>query len=322
MTESRIIRPYPGFIIPPRRFVDVGMPRSGVTMSGRYQIRVLDAYGIEKRRTPWFDNIILDSGLNRWGSGTIIGGAAIGTSSTTPAASDTGLGTQSHFTSTAGVGANLAAGTSPNYNNTRTFVYRTTLGALNGNYTEVGVGWASGSMFSRALILDGGGTPTSLSVSSSEQLDIFYQLSVYPPIVDIGPTTVTISGVNYDVTGRSSYVSNISQVWTVGQGQVVFTSSGGFSQFVYAGPLGLITAGPSGAGATGGTIATSAYVNNSLEANGTWTYALDSGNVSGGIGASFAGSSLGAFQYQFSPVIPKNNTKTLVLNYRQGWARR
>lgn len=325
MSESRIIRPYSGFIIPTRRFVDVGMPKTGVTMKGRYQLRVLDAYGIEKRRTPWFDNIILDSGLNRWGTGTIILGAAIGTGTATPASTDTGLQTETTYTTTTGTGAGIAAGIAPNYNNTRTFVYRTALGALNGNYSEVGVGWASGSMFSRALILDGGGSPLPITVTSSEQLDIVYQLSVYPPIVDTGPTTITISGVNYDVTGRALQVTaTTGQVgtWSVGQGVVSIGGVYGSFTHYYSGNIGSITSGPSGtmAGYTSST--SDSYVGNSLQRTGYHTVGLTDGNVSGGIKSCRVGWTSWGFQYEFNNVIPKDGTKTLVLNFSSSWARR
>lgn len=323
MSESRIIRPYPGFIIPTRRFVDAGMPKSAVGAAGRYQLIVRDAWGIEKRRTPWFDNLILDSGLNRWGTGTIITGAAIGTGTSTPTASDTGLQTQTHFTSTTGTGDGLAAGTSPNYNNTRTFVYRTALGALNGNYSEVGVGWASGSMFSRALILDGGGSPTTIAVASTEQLDIVYQLSVYPPLVDTGPTTITISGVDYDVTGRAAYVTSMSGAysWAISTGPFAVTRN--LVPYAFNGSIGAITAGPAGSSTGVDGTSNSAYVNNSLSQSGAQNFGLVYGNLVGGISAVIVGWGASAtFQYGISPAIPKDATKTLALNYSVSWARR
>lgn len=328
MNEQRIIRPYPGFIIPTRRFVDVGMPTSKVCASGRYQLIVRDAWGVEKRRTPWFDNIILDIGLNRWGTGPIIACAAIGTGTATPASTDTGLQTPAHYTTTTGTGHDaISAGISPNYNNTRTFVYRTVLGQLNGNYYEVGVGWASGSnvMFSRALILDGGGSPTFVSVSSAEQLDIVYQLSVYPPLVDTGPTTVTISGSNYDVTGRASYVTQTtgSQGWTVGIGAIAHSNAAVWSVFGTGGSLGAITTGPSAGSSSGSTTAaTSAYVNNSMTANCASSYALAAGNVTGGVKMLIAAWSMACFKYEFNNAIPKDSTKTLSLNCSVTWARR
>jgi hypothetical protein len=324
MNDFRIIRPNAGFIFPLRRFVDVGMPKSVAYAAGKYQLIVRDAYGVEKRRTPWFDNIILDSGLNRWGTGVIIAGAAIGTGTSAPAASDVGLQTQTHYTTTTGTGAGLAAGSAPNYNNTRTIVYRTALGALDGNYSEVGVGWASGSMFSRALILDGGGSPTTISVSSSEQLDIVYQLSVYPPLVDTGPSAVTISGVSYTITGRASIVSAISGVgsWGVQLSNPAMRLWGG-SFIGYNGAIGAITGSPGGTPTSGDGSSTNAYSNNSLTLTGMLTASLTAGNVAGGLSSVVCSwDSQCSFQYGVSPAIPKDGTKTLSLNYSYSWARR
>lgn len=312
-----------------RRFVDVGMPQNKVTAKGRYQLRKLKNGIYTGEETPWFDNIILDSGLNRWGTGTIILGAAIGTGTATPASTDVGLQTQTTYTTTAGTGAGItAAGSSP-YNNTRTVVFRTTLGALNGNYSEVGVGWASGSMFSRALILDGGGSPTTISVASDEQLDIVYQLSVYPPLTDTF-ATVSIGGVSYDVTGRALDVNDVSSsggndaTWGVGLITPVLSTITGGTGVLYTGALAAITANaPSGSFAAGGTPTTDSYVNNSYTKTGFYSFGLTQGNASGGISASYAPwGEFAAFQYGFSAAIPKDATKTLVLNYSVSWARR
>lgn len=321
-----IIRPNAGFIFPELRFVDVGMPKSKVTAKGRYMLIKRDAWGKELERTPWFDNIILDSGLERWGTGAIILGAAIGTGTSTPVAAQTQLDTQTLYTTTAGTGAALSAlGSSP-YNNTRTLVYRTPLGGLNGNYTEVGVGWASGSnMFSRALILDGLGSPTTIAVNSAQQLDIIYQLSVYPPLTDIGPTVVNISGVDYDVTGRASNVNSTSVSTSGGWGVTVgeaFSVPGSASNGAWNGTMGLITASPSGSSGSSGTGAVDAYVASSLQRTGYASYSLGGGNVAGGISATWFGWNCAAFQYGFDPAIPKDGTKTLVLNYSVNWARR
>jgi len=316
-----IIRPNPGHIITAKRFVDVGMPKSRVTMKGRYMLRVIDAAtGDTVRETPWFDNIILDSGLNRLGSGNAIGGAAIGTGTATPTAADTGLQTESTFTNIQGTGAGITVGISPDYNNTRTFVYRTALGALNGNYTEVGVGWQSGSMFSRALILDGSSNPTTISVTSAQQLDIYYQLSVYPPLVDFSDT-IAISGTNYDVDGRAAAVTD-SNSWAAFAGEVTIQSTG--TNTLFNGSIGSITSAPGGSG-TGVFISrtTDAYSNLSLQRDGFYSVGLDEGNLSGGISAALIQwGSLGRFQYEFDPAIPKDGTKTLVLNFRVSWARR
>ena len=245
--------------------------------------------------------------------------------SSTPAASDTGLQTQTHYTTTVGTGSGITAGIASNYNNTRTFVFRTTLGSLNGNYSEVGVGWATGSnMFSRALILDGGGSPTTISVSSVQQLDIVYQLSMYPPIVDTS-TTPTISGVSYTVTGRASRVTTTDAVGWAVSGTSIATLSTNFvtNSSVYTGAIGAITTGPAGSSSSASSATNNAYSNNSKQLTGSLNYDLTSGNVSGGIKSAVAGwNGFASFQYEFNPVIPKDGTKTLVMNYSVNWARR
>lgn len=332
MTELRIVRPNGGHIILPRRFVDVGMPGSPVGMKGRYQLVKRDVHGIELERTPWFDNLLLTSGLNHLpASGGSVLGAAIGTDNTAPNAAQTGLVAETTYTTTpgAGNGTTTVLGVSP-YNNTITVVRRTALGALNGNYSEVGVGWASAAMFSRALILDGGGSPTTISVTSAQQLDIIYQLSIYPPLVDTS-NVVTISGTSYTVTGRAANVNstgggylNWTPFMAVAYMWVGNTSTTGI---VYSGTIGAITASPSGTVATTDSGATSdTYINNSMQRTCYYTMGLTSGNVSGGIKSTLMGwgynGAFAAFQYEFNPVIPKDSTKTLVLHYSLNWAAR
>lgn len=306
-----------------RRFVDVGLPQDRIVAKGRYQLRKLKNGIYTGEETPWFDNIILDSGLNRWGTGTIISGAAIGTGTATPASTDTGLQTQTHYTTTTGTGAGITAGGSSPYNNTRTFAYRTTLGALSGNYSEVGVGWASGSMFSRALILDGGGSPTTISVASDEQLDIVYQLSVYPPLTDTS-TSVTISGVTHTITGRACNVNNVGgDYWALSQTAILLSSLGVGA--CTNGSIGAITGTPSGSTPGSGSLTTTSdtYINNSYQRTGNYAFGLTFGNLSGGISATIVTwSGKACFQYGLSPAIAKDATKTLILNFSVNWARR
>jgi hypothetical protein len=326
MNSSRIIRPNAGFILPGSRYFDVELPQAKVAVAGRFKLRKHrpDARGrsIILQETPWFDNIILDSGLNRWGTATVIFGAAIGTGTAVPDASQTQLQALTHYTTTTGTGHNVHAnqGVSP-YAGSTIYVFRTTLGALNGNYSEVGVGWAAANMFSRALILDGVGAPTTIAVGAAEQLDIMYQAAVFPPLVDYAPAPITISGVSYTVTGRGAFVTANSwgfneALWGVGA-----------SNSVYTGAIGAITAAP--AGTTGSGISSqvqATYVNNSNALQQTITWGLTVGNtVSNTIRSVIANwrTIYGAtFQYEFNPVIPKDSTKTLVLNYGITWARR
>lgn len=148
-----------------------------------------------------------------------------------------------------------------------------------------------------------------------------YQGVSYPPLVDVGPTPITISGVSYTVTGRAAGVSGNS--WGFSLNVASFSNP-----YTYNGPIGTITGLPSGSGGNGGTSGSqAAYSNNSLQQNGTINVSLTGGNYTAPVGIRSAlgyWRSVGGpvFQYQFDPIIPKDSTKTLVLNLSYSWARR
>ena len=312
-------------MILPRKFVDIEMP-GAVGMKGEYRLRVIRHDGTVRQDTDWFPNIILDAGLNRWGTGGIISGAAIGTGASTPTAAQTQLEFQTVFTTTQGTGHDVRTtqGSAPYYAS-YTAVYRTAVGALSGNYSEVGVGWGSNLLFSRALILNNVGAPTSVSVASTEQLDISYRLRLYPPTADTSSIAV-IGGVSYTVTGRAANVTstNVFGGWYLNNTSAIafnVNSSGGTAS---SGPIGIITAAPSGSSniSFNGTPVNAAYINNSMQRLATTTAALTDANVVGGIRAFVASWLSASFQYEFSPVIPKDSTKTLALTFSVNWGRR
>ena len=69
-------------------------------LEGLYRLVVRDARTDEVRRdTGWFKNLILDSGLNRLGTGTAVGYMQIGTGSTAPNVADVALATWAASTS-------------------------------------------------------------------------------------------------------------------------------------------------------------------------------------------------------------------------------
>jgi hypothetical protein len=197
--------------------------------------------------------------------------------------------------------------------------FRFNAGTATGNLSEVGVGWNTG-LFSRALIKDSNGDPTTITVLSNEYLDVTYELRLYPPLDD-ATFNVTISGTEYACVLRASDVTSISY-WppVVGQQAQVYNTAG-LQIIAYNGDISAITARPSGVSATGFTPTGNAYSNNSLEATGSWQLPLDSGNLSGGIKSIFFPTNHGAYQVSFTPPLPKDNTKTLTLNAKVSWAR-
>lgn len=280
-----------------------------------------------------FDNMILDSGLNYLAGGNrnAVSYCFVGTGTTAVAASQTTLVNAIANSSTwqrPFTGGTYVAG--PPAYKTDYITFRFAAGIAAGNLTEVGVGWnSSGSLFSRALILDGGGSPTSITVLSDETLDVTYTLRCYAPADVTG--IVSLGGVNYNYTIRAAQMaSGGTGSWNPGDVQSFgFCNAGDAYVQTYTGSISATPGGiPSGA-SWGGTVAAtpSAYVNNSLRRTVQYRLDLNDGNLGGGFKSmnlrcqGDAGYPTHAFQVEFSPDVPKDNTKVLKLNFTFSVAR-
>jgi len=303
-------------------FKGVIMQKPDIGLSGHFRLEIRDAATGRLRQELEFDNLILDSGLNRYGTLGIVGGIAIGTGTTAPAVTDTQLQTLAAWTTTSAASAGLVVGTGPNYITTQQWAYQFQAGQLNGTYSEVGFGWSSTGMFSRALILTGGGVPTTITVSSTEFLTVYYTLRIVPNTSDVAGSVV-IGGVTYSTVRRPAYLGS-SSYWRplYSNARFVGANGAGTIAYVYDGALGAVTTGPSGNISQLYTYSDAAYVNNSLEKSGTITMELAYGNFPGGsISALLVTSSCCAYQYSFSPSIPKDNTRVITITGKLTWGR-
>lgn len=290
-------------------------------VKGRFKFIAVREDGTERPLTGWIDNLILDSGLNMLGTSDVLGSCQVGTSNTAPVANQTTL--QGYLAGTSSIQeVNYGAQSTTPYFGWKTVRYRFDAGVATGNISEVGVGpqrTVGTTLFARALILDVGGTPVTISVLANEILDVVYELRLYPPLVD-GSGVVTISGVNYTVTWRACRVTD-AILWGYYIGSMAsLNPNGNNNHAVYNGVIGAITDSPSGV-SDARPIGNLAYSNNSLQRDGSVFLGLDMGNVAGGVSATSFSSTLGAYQFSFSPVLPKDNTKTLALTYRIAWNR-
>lgn len=292
-------------------------------LAGEWQLKVIDPVTRRvKRKTPWFKNLITNIGLDRIGQNGAVGSwCRIGTGTTAPANADTALVSQSASTSTS-ISTSAANAGSPDYQTTFTATFEFALGAVVGNMAEIGVGWASSgaTLFSRARIVDVGGSPTTISVLVTEILQATYRLSVYPTLTD-SSSTVTVGGSSYTYVSR---VASCGAVCGISLGVPWFQT---FNHNAYNGVLGAITGLPSGtSGAlTNGSL--SAYTDGTYYRDFTLSAGISVANLSGGISViqTKIGTVLGSVwntQTSFSPAIPKNNTNQLAMTWRVSWARR
>ena len=291
-------------------------------LAGKFKLEAIRPDGSVRLLANWFGNLILDAGLERIGNGNYLTTCAVGSGTTAPANGNTAL--QALIASTTSITSNTygAQGSAPYYG-WRVITYQFATGVAAGNLSEVGVGWGASTMFSRALILDGLGDPTTITVLSDEILQVTYQLNIYPPLSDAA-FSVTISGTAYTGNVRACQVTN-SVLWGYSLGSVASflntVLSSGYN-WLYNGSIGAdITASPSGTSAQASATNTNAYSSSSHAITGGITCDITTANLAGGISAGRIASSVGTYQFNISPPLAKGNTKTLALNFSVSWAR-
>lgn len=162
-----------------------------------------------------FDNLITNSGLGRMGSsaGDYTYWCYVGSGNTPPQFTDTSLANTVARTSSNYVSAQDTVQSVPPYFATQTKYYEFPIGAAAGNLTEVGTGWLDSTyhLYSRALILDAEGLPTTITILPTEILRVTYVLRMYIPTEDV-TGTVTLGG---NVGGTHNWTLRAAQVATM-----------------------------------------------------------------------------------------------------------
>lgn len=315
----------------------------GVSLKGEYNVTIKRANGTIDE-TGWFDNIILNQGLDRimtsvWPSGgaNIMTYICVGSGSAPTSANQTYL-SGTVVASVAGAFTSAVNSGSPSYVTTTVYTYTFGLGSVVGNISELGVGWGttSGTLFSRALIVDGGGNPVTITVTNQDQLIIQYRLLSSMTTSDV-TGSVVLDGNTYDYTGRALVAHGLhtggASCW--GAAAISQGSSGTTGVLLYGtgSSLGSATSSyPTGTAVdTVPGVVLGAYTNGSFVRDITFTWSPSIGNPSGGVkciafgpykngGSGYttpAGNNqLGQYQYEFTPIIPKDNTKSLSLTFR------
>lgn len=288
---------------------------------GRYRIEAVAADGSRRLLADWFKNLITNVGLDQIAAAsTWMSNCYVGAGNTAPAFTDTSLVSQVASTSTILTTTQTAAGSSP-YFGTTTNVYQFAIGVATGNLSEVGVGASGTALFSRALILDGGGSPTTITVLSSEALNVTYAFEVFVPLSDV-TGSITINGTSYGYTVRAANSTATGSWACASTGE----QAGINNATAYNGSIGAITGAPSGSNVSGQTRSILTYTSGNYFLDTQLSYSLSQGNLSGGISAMLItfgqrGASFGAFQIGFSPALPKDSSHTMTLTFRQLWVR-
>lgn len=303
-------------------------------VKGRLRLVVKGEDGKERVDTGWFDNLITNQGLDMMSGylppynisyDTICSAVAVGTGNAAPTTADTQLTSPLAYTingDSRGTGAYYVG---PPAYWSLIVTYTFAIGAVVGNIAEVGVGNVVGSsgtyvsLFNHQLIMVSG-SPGTISVTSNDQLSVYFELDMY-----LNTTDTSYSFVMNSVTYSGIYrLANIATVPSFAEYAGYSNAGAGTnhpSYTAYNGSIGAITTVPSGTSAatSGGTRGT--YTLGTYTISMTTSMALGSCNLTGEISAFTFETHYGTYQFSVSPVLPKTNLSTITLNWSVSWAR-
>lgn len=302
----------------------------GMRLAGEYTLRSINRFsGKVVREIGPFSNLITNAGLDAVAGSMFIDGLRVGTGNIPPTFSDTGLVAQvAASTSLQSSSYALNQTADKYYRATRT--YRFGAPGVSHNIQEVGA-FDGDVMWSRALVVDGDGNPTSFSWGADEILDVTYTLRRYPPLTDL-ETTMTVNSTTYDVVCRAADAANwgwLSES-NIALGATLAEGNGGSGSQVFSGAIGTIDGTPTGQMLGSSTSRSNfAYTSGNFYRDGQVIWGPTSGN--GNINSFLIGYMPMSFRlpdYRFQvgivgggPLV-KTNAQTLALNWRVTWARR
>lgn len=316
-------------------------------LSGRFKLIRRDSDLNIVEETPVFSNLIVDGGLDWMGSsdvGVLLNGCHVGSGNTPPVPGDSGLDSFVAGSVTKINGVTTRSGTAP-YATVSTITFRFNPGVATGNLSEVGVGLGIDSavsdpssagnvlapLFSRALITDGMGVPTTITVLASEYLDVIYELSVVPPPVDgSGNFDMTIDGVvtNFTYASRVAGITDsafwmslfgVSNALDIRiRGVVGIGNWANGDTAALTGTLGVATFYPSGTGQGPSTVTNATYTAGNYYRDISYSWGLSAANFAIQAFTLYFGP--GVFQLQISPTVTKTPSKVFSITFRISWA--
>lgn len=287
---------------------------------------------------PWFGNLITNYGLDQLGANwnDQLAYCRLGTGNTAPAFTDTNLVAQVGSTTTVGLGQTQGTAVDSSYLYRRTS-RRFAAGSVSGvNLAEVGMSFAASgaNLFSRALLKDTGGTPTTITLASDEVLDVIYELREYITNADV-VVNATIDGVSTTVTMRP-HAWPTGTAWTgkagnIGKGILPYymrdsTTTLGTIETQPTAATQLNNAGSGNAN----PVPWDAYVNGTYSRGATLNLTLTVGNYATGVGAiqvtndgSWWTDNMppSAWSWGFNPKLNKTSSRTAQVKFGFTWGR-
>lgn len=281
--------------------------------------------------TGWFPNMILDSGLDNFGTQTLTGSVTqvgVGAGVSSPSPEQSSLESPIAWTTTTGPGGGSGSGGSwdeGNYYRYFRVGRQFQEGAAAGILGEIGFcrGGTSerNNLTVRARITDGSGNPTTITVLEDEILQVVYEIRHY-----FNPTflqgSMELSGIPYSYTlGAREQGSGDRGIYTYGDNYRLIALNN-VSNF---GSVGENLTGGSSVGVATSSPTLSPYSEGSHYRDSSTNFSLTQGNAVGGIEYMRADPSTSSTPFllkmRINPPIPKDNTKLMTLNMRYSWGR-
>lgn len=321
-------------IVPSKKFIEIEGPELSTKLEGWFVLRAIRKSGLITREHTFrsvgpFHNLITNVGLDRFGDqpgANLYARCLVGLGTTPPNYTDTQLVNFLAAVSNSNPTTNTSSSGAPDYYARTTYKWTSAIGALGtNNLTEIGISptTSNANLFSRELIRDSNGDPVAFPITSDEQLEVTYELRIYPNINDV-LGSVSISGNTYNTTTRPLTVTSSSFWGPVGPGTGINAGIRDPSYFrAHTGGLVSITdslgtiTGNVGAAST---VSLGAYTNGTYYRDTTCTWSITTGN--GNLRTITINLGCASFQVYYDPFIPKTNTQVLVLSHRFSWARR
>lgn len=306
-------------------------------------------FGEVLRETPFGPNVITLTGFGRILQNQATGGVMVcGTGNTAPVEGDTTLVAYAGKTNTLSSQA-TTRNTTPDGSGlvwwritTRCTFLPGSMGGGSVNVAEAGfvhnVAFgsvnSSSAVSSRGLLVDGGGSPTTISINNAiEYLDIIWEYTEYIDASATGVVSIDVDGVptNFDYEVRPYYFDNTGGSFNYGGWQPAGnlsipgygpigdgTYSWAYASNVFAGPITPITGNGLGAGSKANlpTMSSDAYTSGDKHRIFHTTWIPNQANIAGGIGVVRCNLGHTSWQVSFSPKLDKTDLKQLVLDWR------
>jgi hypothetical protein len=293
----------------------MNLGQAKVGFAGYFKIEAIKQDGTVREVAPWQKNLILNQGLDLvLGNGTFMSGCSVGSGNSTPVVTQTALDALvANTNNTVSATNGFATTASPPYRWYQV-TYQFNAGVAAGNLSEVGFGNWTGSvniLFSRSLIKDSMGNPTTITILSDEILQVTYQCQAATNPGDHAAGTGTVTGFG-SVSGtiRPSYNTSGGQA-----GHPPSFYDNWFGLGVGGGGVGPESGWPPSPTQGCSNFAYDTYTAGTFQRNFTMNYAIDQANFTSGINAVSWGSSWFTWQMALSPAIPKTSSQTISLTF-------